>query len=114
MNDKTTTPTHALVGLDELERLVGNYFLLQQGFRLFEYLLSQSDYPLYLSAASACEVLGLQSETLEMCRKRRLIRPRIYRRQFLYSAYDLVALSGKLNRKRLRRLLDKVPKVVVE
>lgn len=114
MNDSTKTPTHALVGLAELELLASNYFFLNQGFRLFEYLLSQSDYPLYLSATSACEILGLKAETLEMCRKRRLIRPRIYQRQFLYSAYDLLALSCKLNRKRLRRQLEKVLKVVVE
>lgn len=114
MTKEPAPPTYALVGTKQLEDLIKNYFMLNQSVLLFEYLCSRSDFPLYLSARSACEVLRIKPETLDTCRRQRLIRPRIYRRQYLYSAYDLVALSCKLNQKRIQGMLGKLTHVSVK
>jgi len=47
-------------------------------------------------------VLGLNPETLEQCRRKRTIRARVFGRQFLYDGYDLVALSCKLNQRKIQ------------
>jgi len=114
MEKSPNAPTYVMVETQQLEHLVKNQFVLNQSMLLFEYLCSQSRYPLFLSAESACEVLGIKPETLEKCRRQRIIRPRIYQRQFLYSAFDLISLSYKLNQKRIRRMLQNAIHVKVE
>lgn len=104
---------YALIGVEQLEELLKSQFMMSQTVLLFEYLCSQSKYPLFLSAKSACEVLGLHSDTLEQCRRKRTIRARVYGRQFLYNAYDLIALSCKLNQRKIQRVLRNIPKFVV-
>lgn len=101
---------YVLIGIKQLEELLKNQFMMSQSVLLFEYLCSQSKYPLFLSAKSACEVLGLNPETLEQCRRKRTIRVRVLGRQFLYNAYDLIALSCKLNQRKIQRVLRNIPK----
>ena len=55
----------------------------------------------------------IPSETLISCRQQRMIRPKIYRRQFLYNAYDLLSLSLKLNQRNLQNALRRALRVVV-
>ena len=127
---------YVLIGIERMEELLKAQFMMSQSVLLFEYLCSQSRYPLFLSAKSAffasscaccssfcfwriayilacCEVLGLNPETLEQCRRKRTIRARVVGRQFLYNAYDLVALSCKLNQRKIQRVLRNIPKVTV-
>lgn len=101
---------YVLIGIDRLEELLKTRFMMSQTVLLFEYLCSQSKYPMFLSAKSACEVLDLNPETLEQCRRKRTIRARVYGRQFLYNAYDLIALSCKLNQRKIQRVLRNMPK----
>ncbi len=105
--------TYVLVSPERLESLVKTNFMLGKSVLLFEYLCSQSRYPMYLSARAACEVLDIPQETLISCRQQRMIRPKIYRKQFLYNAYDLLALSLKLNQRNLQNALRRAPRVVV-
>jgi len=104
---------YVLIGIDRLEELLKTRFMMSQTVLLFEYLCSQSKYPMFLSAKSACEVLGLNPETLEQCRRKRTIRARVYGRQFLYNAYDLIALSCKLNQRKIQRVLRNIPRFIV-
>ena len=104
---------YVLIGVERMEELLKTQFMMSQSVLLFEYLCSQSRYPLFLSARSACEVLGLNPETLEQCRRKRTIRARVVGRQFLYNAYDLVVLSCKLNQRKIQRVLRNIPKVAV-
>lgn len=104
---------YVLIGVERMEELLKAQFMMSQSVLLFEYLCSQSRYPLFLSVRSACEVLGLSPETLEQCRRKRTIRVRVVGRQFLYNAYDLVALSCKLNQRKIQRVLRNIPKVAV-
>lgn len=101
---------YVLVSVEQIEELLKNQFMMSQSVLLFEYLCSQSRYPLFLSAKSACEVLRLNPETLEQCRRKRTIRARVVGRQFLYNAYDLIALSCKLNQCKIQRVLRSIPK----
>jgi len=93
---------YVLIGIERMEELLKAQFMMSQSVLLFEYLCSQSRYPLFLSAKSACEVLGLNPETLEQCRRKRTIRARV-----------LVALSCKLNQRKIQRVLRNIPKVTV-
>ena len=68
--------TYVLVTPERLENLVKTNFMLGKSVMLFEYLCSQSKYPMYLSARAACEILGISAETLIACRHQRLIRPK--------------------------------------
>ena len=113
MNTPKQGRTYVLVSPERLESLVKTNFMLGKSVLLFEYLCSRSKYPMYLSARAACEVLGIPAETLISCRQQRMIRPKIYRRQFLYNAYDLLALSLKLNQRNLQNALRRAPRFVV-
>lgn len=113
MNTPKQDRTYVLVAPEKLESLVKTNFMLSKSVLLFEYLCSRSKYPMYLSARAACEVLGIPAEMLISCRQQRMIRPKIYRRQFLYNAYDLLALSLKLNQRNLQNALRRAPRVVV-
>lgn len=42
-----------------------------------------------------------------------MIRPKIYRKQFLYNAYDLLALSLKLNQRNLQNALRRASRFIV-
>lgn len=113
MENPKNAQTYVLVAPEKLESLVKTNFMLSKSVLLFEYLCGQSRYPMYLSARAACEVLGISSETLISCRHQRLIRPKIYRKQFLYNAYDLLALCMKLNQRNLQNALRKAPRVII-
>lgn len=73
MEPKQNPRIYRLVPSEQLERLIKTNFLLSKGLLLFEYLCSQSDEPLFLTADAACEVLrhsprnadSLSSETVD-------------------------------------------------
>ena len=113
METKQNPRIYRLVPSEQLERLIKTNFLLSKGLLLFEYLCSQSDEPLFLTADAACEVLDIRPETLTRYRQKRLIRPKIYRRQFLYSAYDLLMLVYRINQRNLQNALRRTPRIVV-
>ena len=98
---------------EQLERLIKTNFLLSKGLLLFEYLCSRSDEPFFLTADAACEVLDIRPETLTRYRQKRLIRPTIYRRQFLYNAYDLLMLVYRINQRNLQNALRRTPRIVI-
>lgn len=64
MENKQNPRIYRLVPSEQLERLIKTNFLLSKGLLLFEYLCSQSDEPLFLTADAACEVLDIRPETL--------------------------------------------------
>ena len=113
METKQNPRIYRLVPSEQLERLIKTNFLLSKSLLLFEYLCSQSDEPLFLTADAACEVLGIHPETLTRYRQKRLIRPTIYRRQFLYNAYDLLMLVYRINQRNLQNALRRTPRIVV-
>lgn len=109
MENKQNPRIYRLVPSEQLERLIKTNFLLSKSLLLFEYLCSQSDEPLFLTADAACEVLDIRPETLTRYRQKRLIRPKIYRRQFLYSAYDLLMLVYRINQRNLQMRCGVLP-----
>lgn len=113
MEPKQNPRIYRLVPSEQLERLIKTNFLLSKGLLLFEYLCSRNDEPLFLTAEAACEVLGIHPETLTRYRQKRLIRPKIYRRQFLYSAYDLLMLVYRINQRNLQNALRRTPRIVI-
>ena len=102
-----------LVESGALEKLLRTHFLLTQSTLLFEHLLSHSDRPMFLSARKVCEVLGLDRHQLEQCRKKRMIRARAVNGQMMYSAYDLIALIERLQRRKIQRILSATARFVI-
>lgn len=99
-----------LIETKQFEELLRRNFMLSQSVLIFEYLCSKSDRPMFLSAQGVCEVLGIDARQLEESRQKRIIKAKVYQRQMMYEAYDLVALSEKLNRRRMQRQLAKIPR----
>lgn len=56
MNIPKKDQTYVLVAPERLESLVKTNFMLSKSVMLFEYLCSQSKYPMYLSAHAACDM----------------------------------------------------------
>ena len=83
---QTPVSEYYLVGTHEFEHLLRTNYLLAQSTLLFQHLCSQSDRPMFLSARKVCEVLGIDNNQLEQCRKRRLIKARAFQQQFMYDA----------------------------
>ena len=102
-----------LVESGALEHLLRTHFLLTQSLLLFEHLLSHSDRPMFLSARKVCEVLGLDRHQLEQCRKKRMIRARAVNGQMMYSAYDLIALTEHLQRRKIQRILSATARFII-
>ena len=113
MSDNTTERTYCLVESGIFERLLKTYFMQAQSLLLFEHLLGQSDRPMFLSARKVCEALGLDRNKLEQYRRKRIIKARAVNGQMMYSAYDLIALTESLYRRRLHRTLSRLPCFVV-
>ena len=113
METKQNPRIYRLVPSEQLERLIKTNFLLSKGLLLFEYLCSRIDEPLFLTADAACEVLGILPETLTRFRQKRRIRPPIYRKQFLYNAYDLLMLVYRINQRNLQNALRRTPRIVI-
>ena len=113
MENKQNPRIYRLVPPEKLGRLLKTNFLLSKGLLLFEYLCSQNDEHLFLQAHAAREALHIRPETLTRYRQKRLIRPKIYRRQFLYSAYDLLMLVYRINQRNLQNALRRTPRIVI-
>ena len=102
-----------LVESGALEHLLRTHFLLTQSLLLFEHLLSHSDRPMFLSARKVCEALGLDRNKLEQYRRKRIIKARAVNGQMMYSAYDLIALTEHLQRRKIQRILSTVARFVI-
>lgn len=113
MSSQSSERTYYLVETDTFESLLRTHFVLLQSTLLFEYLCSQSDRPMFLSARKVCEALGLDRNKLEQYRRKRIIKARAVNGQMMYSAYDLIALTESLYRRRLHRTLSRLPCFVV-
>ena len=113
MSDNTTERTYCLVESGIFERLLKTYFMQAQSLLLFEHLLGHSDRPMFLSARKVCEVLGMDCHQLEQCRKKRMIRARAVNGQMMYSAYDLIALTEHLQRRKIQRILSATARFII-
>ena len=102
-----------LVESGALEHLLRTHFLLTQSLLLFEHLLSHSDRPMFLSARKVCEVLGLDRNKLEQYRRKRIIKARAVNGQMMYSAYDLIALMERLQRRKIQRILSATARFII-
>ena len=102
-----------LVESGALEKLLRTHFLLTQSTLLFEHLLSHSDRPMFLSARKVCEALGLDRNKLEQYRRKRIIKARAVNGQMMYSAYDLIALMERLQRRKIQRILSATARFVI-
>lgn len=95
-NDQTKE--YVLISVGKLEKLLRNNFLLSKGLLAFEYLCSHSDRPMFLRIKGVCEVLEITEEQLEACVLKQLIKPVVFQQQMMFSMYDVVFLSERLNR----------------
>ena len=102
-----------LVESGALEKLLRTHFMLTQSTLLFEHLLSHSDRPMFLSARKVCEALGLDRNKLEQYRRKRIIKARAVNGQMMYSAYDLIALMERLQRRKIQRILSATTRFVI-
>ena len=102
-----------LVESGALEKLLRTHFMLTQSTLLFEHLLSHSDRPMFLSARKVCEALGLDRNKLEQYRRKRIIKARAVNGQMMYSAYDLIALMERLQRRKIQRILSATARFVI-
>lgn len=113
MSDNTTERTYCLVESGIFERLLKTYFMQAQSLLLFEHLLGHSDRPMFLSARKVCKVLGLDRNKLEQYRRKRIIKARAVNGQMMYSAYDLIALTEHLQRRKIQRILSATARFII-
>ena len=113
MPDQTPSKTYYLVETGYFEQLLKSHFMLTHALLLFEHLCSQSDRPMFLSARKVCETLGLDRNKLEQYRRKRIIKARAVNGQMMYSAYDLIALTEHLQRRKIQRILATVARFVI-
>lgn len=105
--------SYVLIDAERLETLMRRNYALGKSLLAFEYLCSHSDRPMYLTAQGVCEVLEITQEELDECRLKQLLKVKIYRKQMMYSLYDLVILAERLARRRLQYKLSKVPRYAI-
>ena len=60
-----------------------------------------------------CEALGLDRNKLEQYRRKRIIKARAVNGQMMYSAYDLIALTEHLQRRKIQRILSATARFVI-
>ena len=84
------------VGEELLEQLLRNYYILGKGLLIFEYLCGHRDRPMYPFAEGVCEVQGITRDELDENRLKRQNKAKVFQRQMMYSLYDLVVLSERL------------------
>ena len=107
-NDQTKE--YILISVGKLEKLLRNNFLLSKGLLAFEYLCSHSDRPMFLRIKGVCEVLEITEEQLEACVLKQLVKPVVFQQQMMFSMYDVVFLSERLNRRKIQRSMSKMQK----
>lgn len=110
---ETTEKNYYLVESIFFEKLLHTHFKLTQSLLLFEHLCSHSDRPMFLSARKVCEVLDLDRNKLEQYRCKRIIKARAVNGQMMYSAYDLIALTERLQRRKIQRILSTIARFVI-
>lgn len=77
---------------------------------LLEYVCSQKKIEMTLTAAELCEVLKITPQQLDDCRKRQWIKGALLVRGiYVYRAYDVALLSERLKRRKMLRVINKVP-----
>ena len=105
MSSQPPERTYYLVETGTFESLLRTHFALIQSTLLFEHLCSQSDRPMFLSSDKVCEVLGwnaLHWNNIGV----RIIKARSVNGQMMYSAYDLITLTERLQRRKIQRMLS--------
>lgn len=107
-NDQTKE--YVLISVGKLEKLLRNNFLLSKCLLAFEHLCSYSDRPMFLRIKGVCEVLEITEEQLEACVLKQLIKPVVFQQQMMFSMYDVVFLSERLNRRKIQRSMSKMRK----
>lgn len=113
MPSQSPERSYYLVETCAFESLLRTHFMLIQTTQFFEYLLSQSDRPMFLSAHKVCEALGLDRNRLEQYRRKRIIKARSINGQMMYSAYDLLTLTEHLQRRKIQRILSAAVRFVI-
>ena len=103
MSDNTTERTYCLVESGIFERLLKTYFMQAQSLLLFEHLLGHSDRPMIHS----------DRNKLEQYRRKRIIKARAVNGQMMYSAYDLIALTEHLQRRKIQRILSATARFII-
>ena len=104
MSSQPPERTYYLVETGTFESLLRTRFALIQSTLLFEHLCSQSDRPMSLIRIS-CEVLGwnaLHWNNIVVG----ALSSRSVNGQMMYSAYDLIALTERLQRRKIQRMLS--------
>lgn len=110
MGSNDDTNEFVLISTEKLGKLLRNNYLLAKGLLAFEYLCSHSDRPMFLRVKGVCEVLEITEEQLEECVLKLWIKPVVYQQQMMYSLFDVVALTERLNRRKIQRYLAKLQK----
>jgi len=110
---ETTERSYYLVESLYFEKLLRTHFKLTQSLLLFEHLCSHSDRPMFLSARKVCEALGFDRNKLEQYRRKRIIKARAVNGQMMYSAYDLIAFTEHLQRRKIQRILSTITRFVI-
>ena len=105
-----TSARYVLLEADRLETLVRTNYLLSKSLLAFEHLCSHSDRPMFLRIKGVCEVLEITEEQLEACVLKQLIKPVVFQQQMMFSMYDVVFLSERLNRRKIQRSMSKMQK----
>ena len=113
MSDEVTERIYYLIESGLFEKLLKTHFMLAHPLLLFEHLCSHSDRPMFLSARKVCEALGLDRNKLEQYRRKRIIKARAVNGQMMYSAYDLIALIERLQRRKIQRILSATARFVI-
>lgn len=113
MTSQSPERSYYLVETCAFESLLRKHFMLIQTTQLFEYLLSQSERPMFLSAAKVCEALGFDRHRLEQYRRKRIIKARAVNGRMMYSAYDVISLAEHLQRRKIQRILSAAVRFVI-
>ena len=108
MSDEVTERIYYLIESGLFEKLLKTHFMLAHTLLLFEHLCSHSDRPMFLSARKVCE-----RNKLEQYRRKRIIKARAVNGQMMYSAYDLIALIERLQRRKIQRILSATARFVI-
>lgn len=110
MSDEVTERIYYLIESGLFEKLLKTHFMLAHTLLLFEHLCSHSDRPMFLRIKGVCEVLEITEEQLEACVLKQLVKPVVFQQQMMFSMYDVVFLSERLNRRKIQRSMSKMQK----
>lgn len=77
---------------------------------VLEYVCHQKQVQFLLTANEICEVLGMKPEQLEEYRKRKWIKASSQiKGRLVYRAYDVAVLAERIRRRKMLRVLNRIP-----